>query len=109
MPMERRGAHTVARLTETPSTPSGGITATTGVERIASRARSHAEEPFTALMHHFSVENLRACFKSLYGNKAIGVDRVTKADYEENLEVNLQLRFTVNCTRCRTGLSQCDR
>ena len=90
MPMERRGAHTVARSTETPSTPSGGITATTGVERITSRASSHAEEPFTALMHHFSVENLRACFKSLDGNKAIGVDRVTKADYEENLEANLK-------------------
>lgn len=41
-------------------------------------------------MHHFSVENLRACFKSLDGNKAVGVDRVTKADYEENLEANLQ-------------------
>lgn len=89
MPMERRRAHTVARSMETPSTPSGGTTATTGVERIASRARSQAEEPFTALMHHFSVENLRACFKSLDGTKAIGVDRVTKAEYEENLEANL--------------------
>ena len=69
----------------------GGATATTTVERIGSRARSHAEEPFTALMHHFSVDNLRACFKSLDGRKAIGVDRVTKADYEENLEANLQV------------------
>ncbi|MEL6882093.1 MAG: group II intron reverse transcriptase/maturase [Cyanobacteria bacterium J06607_10] len=89
--MKRRGAHTVARSMETPSTPSGGITATTSVERIASRARSHVEEPFTAMMHHFSVDNLRACFKSLDGSKAVGVDRVTKADYEENLEANLQL------------------
>ena len=91
MPMERRGAHTVARSMETPSTPRGGATATTTVERIGSRASSHAEEPFTALMHHFSVDNLRACFKSLDGRKAIGVDRVTKADYEENLEANLQV------------------
>ena len=91
MPVERRGTHTVARSMETPSTPRGGATATTSVERIASRARNHAEEPFTALMHHFSVDNLRACFKSLDGRKAIGVDRVTKADYEENLEANLQV------------------
>ncbi|EKU96910.1 Retron-type reverse transcriptase [Leptolyngbya sp. PCC 7375] len=90
MPMERRGAHTVARSTETLSTPRGGATATPGVERIASRARSHAEEPFTALMHPFSVDNLRACFKSLDGTKAVGVDRVTKAEYGENLEANLQ-------------------
>ena len=88
--MERRGAHTVVRSMETPSTLRGGTPAATGVERIVSRARSHAEEPYTALMHHFSVENLRACFKSLDGNKAVGVDKVSKADYEENLEANLQ-------------------
>ncbi|ABW32255.1 group II intron reverse transcriptase/maturase [Acaryochloris marina] len=64
--------------------------AETGVERIASRARNHPEEPFTALMHHYSVENLRACFESLDGNKALGVDGVTKAEYQENLETNLQ-------------------
>lgn len=91
MPKERRGTHTVARSMETPSTPSGGATATTGVERIASRARRQSEEPFTALMHHFSVENLRACFKSLEGNKALGVDKVTKEQYGENLEGNLQV------------------
>ena len=88
--MERRGTHTVTRLMETPSTLRGGATATTGVERIASRARTHPEEPFTALMHYFSVENLRACFESLDGNKALGVDGVTKAQYGQDLEANLE-------------------
>jgi hypothetical protein len=77
--MERRGTHTVTRLRETPSTRSGGATAATGLERIASWARSHPDEPLTVLMHHMSVDNLRACFESLDGTKAVGVDGVTKA------------------------------
>lgn len=88
--MERRGTHTVTRATETPTTPRGGKTATTSVERIAQRARSEPEGQFTALMHHFSVENLRACFESLDGQKALGVDGVSKEQYGQNLETNLQ-------------------
>ncbi|WP_026100779.1 group II intron reverse transcriptase/maturase [Synechococcus sp. PCC 7336] len=90
MPMERRRAHTVARLMETLPTRRGGIAATTAVERISSRACNHPEEPFTALMHHFTVDNLRACFESLDARKATGVDGVTKQMYEQNLEGNLQ-------------------
>jgi RNA-directed DNA polymerase len=41
-------------------------------------------------MHHFTVDNLRACFESLDAKKAVGVDGVTKAMYGQNLEVNLQ-------------------
>jgi retron-type reverse transcriptase len=41
-------------------------------------------------MHHFSVDNLRACFEALDGKKAPGVDGVTKAMYAQNLEANLQ-------------------
>jgi group II intron reverse transcriptase/maturase len=41
-------------------------------------------------MHHFTVDNLRACFESLDGKKAVGVDGVTKARYGQDLEANLQ-------------------
>jgi RNA-directed DNA polymerase len=41
-------------------------------------------------MHHFTVDNLRACFESLDGKKATGVDGVTKAMYGQHLEENLQ-------------------
>jgi RNA-directed DNA polymerase len=41
-------------------------------------------------MHYFTVDNLRACFESLDGKKAVGVDGVTKAMYGQNLEANLQ-------------------
>jgi retron-type reverse transcriptase len=41
-------------------------------------------------MHHFSVKNLRVCFESLDGKKAVGIDGVTKEQYGESLEDNLQ-------------------
>src|SRR6266850_1980496 len=58
-PAEQRKAQTVADSTATPATRRGGVTATTGVESIARRARSHPAEPFTALMHHFTA--ISAC------------------------------------------------
>src|SRR5262249_2936106 len=64
--------------------------ATTGVERIAQRARQEPHTRYTSLMHHFTVDNLRACFESLDGKKATGVDGVTKAMYGQHLEENLQ-------------------
>src|ERR671914_472184 len=89
-PMEQRGAHAAARSTATPSTRRGGSAATTGVERIASRARREPQTRSTSLMHHFTVDNLRACFEALDGTRAPGVDGVTKARYGEHLEDNLQ-------------------
>ena len=55
--------------------------AVTGIERIARRANSQPASAFTTLMHHYAVENLRACFEVLDGRKAPGVDGVTKAEY----------------------------
>lgn len=89
-PTEQRGAHAVARSVATPSTPRGGVTATTGIERIAIRARQEPQTRYTSLMHHFTVDNLRACFESLDGKKATGADGVTKTRYGQNLEANLQ-------------------
>ena len=75
----------------TPATHRGGTTATTGIERIATRARQALQTRYTALMHHFTVDNLRACFEALDGSKAPGVDGVTKAMYGQHLEANLQV------------------
>jgi RNA-directed DNA polymerase len=41
-------------------------------------------------MHHYTVDNLRACFEALDGTKAPGVDGITKAMYGQHLEANLQ-------------------
>lgn len=61
----------------------------TGIERIAERADRESGTVFSALMHHYSVDNLRACFQAL-DNKAPGIDGVTKLEYGQNLEENLQ-------------------
>lgn len=74
----------------TSTTPRGGRETTTGVERIAHRARQEPHTRYTSLMHHFTVDNLRACFESLDAKKAVGVDGVTKAMYGQDLEANLQ-------------------
>ena len=80
----------VAHSMATPPTRRGGPTATTGVEWIAQQARRAPQTRYTALMHHFTVNNLRACFTALDGTKAPGVDGVTKAMYAQDVEANLQ-------------------
>jgi hypothetical protein len=89
-PAEQRRAQPAARLMATSATRRGGTTTTTGVERIAQRARSQPEAPFTALMHHFTVDNLRACFAALDGTKAPGVDGVTKERHAQHFDIHLQ-------------------
>jgi group II intron reverse transcriptase/maturase len=46
---------------------------------------------FTSLYHHVSdVDNLRACYEALPADRAVGIDGVTKEQYGDNLEENLQ-------------------
>src|SRR5262249_49422176 len=59
--------------------------------RVGTRARQAPQTRYTALMHHFTVDNLRACFEALDGSKAPGVDGVTKAMYGQHLEATLQV------------------
>ena len=46
---------------------------------------------FTSLYHHIAdIDHLRECYRHLKGNKAVGIDDVTKSMYAEELEANLQ-------------------
>jgi hypothetical protein len=46
---------------------------------------------FTSLYHHVTdIDNLRACYEALPADRAVGVDGMTKEQYGENLEGNLQ-------------------
>lgn len=59
--------------------------------RIGERARKQPDLTFTSLYHHVTDrENLRACYDALDGDKAVGVDGVTKEQHGEDLEENLQ-------------------
>jgi RNA-directed DNA polymerase len=63
----------------------------TDLTRIGQKARKEPKLVFTDLFHHvYDVDNLRACFDSLAAHKATGVDGVTKQEYGQNLEANLQ-------------------
>ena len=62
----------------------------TDLRRIGEKARSHPKLVFTSLYHHIhDVDNLRACYDALPGNRAVGVDGVTKEEYGKHLEENL--------------------
>ena len=54
----------------------------TNLKRIGGKARKEPKLVFTSLYHHISdADNLRACYEALPGNRAAGVDGVTKTTY----------------------------
>ncbi len=62
----------------------------TDLERIGEKARNDPTLVCTSLYHHVTdVDNLRACYDALPGDRAVGVDGVTKAAYGHNLDANL--------------------
>jgi len=59
--------------------------------RIGEKAKAHPTLGFTSLSQHIAdIEHLRAGYQLLKGNKAVGVDEVTKAMSAADLEANLQ-------------------
>jgi len=91
MSMERREARKVAPFRLSPGTCSGGFLK--GYERldwIHSASEKDPETVYHNLMHHISVANLGQAFRELDGNKACGIDNVTKSEYRKNLSANLE-------------------
>jgi len=62
----------------------------TKLERIARVAKEKPEEKFTSLIHLINKESLVESHKEMVANKATGIDNVSKKDYEENLEGNIE-------------------
>lgn len=60
------------------------------LERIREVARLKKKERFTSLLHHITVDFLRAAFFKLKRDAAPGVDGVTWESYEADLEVRLR-------------------
>jgi len=65
-------------------------TTDTKLQRIAWLSGRDRQKQFDCLMHLFNEASLGACFHTLDGRKAVGVDGVSKADYGEHLEENLK-------------------
>ena len=61
----------------------------TKLERIAEISANSPGPEFTSLYHLINKEMLLQCHKELDGNKAVGVDEITKKEYGRNLEQNI--------------------
>jgi RNA-directed DNA polymerase len=62
----------------------------TRLQRIAELAKEDRERVFVSLAHHIDIEFLREAHRLTRKDGAPGVDGLTAAAYEENLEENLQ-------------------
>ena len=69
---------------------SAGPGAPSGLERVREVARRDKEARFTALLHHVTVDRLRAAYRAIRPQAAAGVDGVTWEVYGRDLEANLQ-------------------
>jgi RNA-directed DNA polymerase len=66
-----------------------GLGVSRDLDRVREAARRDKDVRFTALLHHVTVDRLRAAFLAIRPGAAPGVDGVTWRDYEKNLEGNL--------------------
>lgn len=88
--MERRARRSVAPSKKAPVTSAdGSISGYARLDWIHSAAGDPRGEKMHSLMHHLNAHNLRRAFWSLAGNKATGIDHVTKSVYQENLDENI--------------------
>ena len=62
----------------------------TKLARIAEISKQKPKEIFTSVYHLINKELLIQCHKELDGKKAKGIDGITKAEYQENLERNIE-------------------
>lgn len=62
----------------------------TKLVKIAEIAKEKPKEIFTSIYHHLNEEMLHLCHKELSGNKAVGIDEVTKSEYELNIDDNIR-------------------
>lgn len=88
--MEERQLHIIVLGKDTFPTHRGRSQMETKLARIAEIAKEKPKERFTSLYHLLNEEMLLQCHAELDGNKAAGIDQVTKAEYEANLEENIQ-------------------
>ena len=70
----------------------------TRLQRVTELAKLAPDMAFTTLAHHIDVAFLKEAYRRTRKDGATGVDGQTAAEYEANLEENLQIR-------CSTGRS----
>jgi hypothetical protein len=74
---------------KTPPGHCAGPGASNALERVREAARKDRRTRFTALLHHVDLARLRKAYWAIRPQAAPGVDKVTWADYGQDLEANL--------------------
>jgi group II intron reverse transcriptase/maturase len=72
------------------ATSESQILTETKLRRIKWLSSQDKGKEFNNLMHLFNEESLEECYHELDGRKAIGLDKVTKDEYGENLQCNIK-------------------
>lgn len=62
----------------------------TGLQQVAKKAKDSPGLAFTTLAHHITVDLLRVAHRRTRKDGAVGIDGQTSADFERDLESNLQ-------------------
>ncbi len=88
--VEGRGLAKGNTASKTRSGRRAGASAPSALDRVRRVAQEDKEARFTALLHHVSVDRLRAAYEALSRGAAPGVDGVTWRAYGQDLEANLQ-------------------
>ena len=60
-----------------------------GLERVALRARTEPRERFTSLSHHLTEDFLKETYRQMNRHGAPGVDRVSMAEYGQDLDARV--------------------
>ncbi len=101
MTVERRGSRVNERERETMSVLSndGTITWLTKLDRIGELSAGCGDMVFNNLGHIIDIDLLEELYEQLDGSKAVGVDKITKAEYGEHLTENLTVLLAENLPR----------
>ncbi len=90
MHLERRPSRQQQRCEETLSMHRNEEQVTTKLQRIAKKASKDKHCQFTSLFHLMNKSLLLECFTQLKGKAASGIDNITKEQYANDLEANLE-------------------
>lgn len=104
---EERGSAKGNTASKTRPGHSAGQGVTSALDRVRQVAVRDKEARFTALLHHVTIDRLRAAYRAINPKAAPGVDRVTWGAYGQDLEGNLQgLHGRVQAGRYRASPSR---
>jgi RNA-directed DNA polymerase len=88
--VEGRGPAEGNATSETRPGRRAGLSVSSELDRVRQVARKDKDARFTALLHHVTVDRLRAAYLAIRPSAAPGVDGVTWREYGQGLEANLR-------------------